>query len=316
MTTKHTPNLFREEAVQHAAMASLEGDVLRLSPAWTRWAYWILVLAFALALAYGAFGTFYQYGRGPAVVQVAGGRELTSAVSGTVESIAVQPGQRVAPGDVLVRLHAASEAAELAELERAFEQEIVKTLRDPGDQAAREALGALRTRKEIAAAQVAERSVRATRAGIVGDIRIHRGQLLERGDIVLTLLGDDARYLITAILPGQHRPEIRPGMRLRFEVDGYRHAYQELTVESVGAHVIGPNEVKRYLGQESADTVRIDGPVVLVLASSPASTFQAFDRTLELHSGMSGRAEVRFHKERILLSLMPGLRTFFRGGHG
>ena len=35
-------SLFREEALKHWAGHHQEGEILRLSPAWTRWAYWVL----------------------------------------------------------------------------------------------------------------------------------------------------------------------------------------------------------------------------------------------------------------------------------
>jgi membrane fusion protein (multidrug efflux system) len=159
-------------------------------------------------------------------------------------------------------------------------------------------------------------SVRAPQAGVIGDVRIRSGQLLSVGDVVVTLVGDQTRYSIVAMLPAQYRPQLRPGMSLRFEVNGYRYAYQEMSITSVGTQIIGPNEVKRYLGQQIDDTVKIEGPVVLVEAEPPAPTFEVDGRTFEFYHGMGGVAEARVRSESILLSLLPSLRVIVRGLRG
>ena len=58
-------------------------------------------------------------------------------------------------------------------------------------------------------------------------------------------------------------------MPLRLEIQGYRYAYQHLTVDSVGDEVVGPAEARRYLGDEIADAVQFAGPVVRVEAHLP-----------------------------------------------
>lgn len=287
----------------------MEGDVVRLSPIWKRWAYSVLATALATGLLYGVFATMYEYATGPAVVWVTGRTELTSPVSSTVSSIEVRPGQRVESGAVLVRFHAAREEAELDRIRREFDLELVKTLRDPSDHDARKKLTSLRAQLELAAARLDELSLRAPRAGVIGDVRIRPGQLIEAGDIVVSLIDEDPRCSIVAMLPAQHRPQLRPGMTLRFEVTGYRYAYQDLVIESVAAQIIGPAEVKRYLGQEIADTVAVEGPVVLVEARLSSPTFRVDDRSFEFFHGMNGVAEARVRKERILVAMLPSLRV-------
>ena len=71
---------------------------------------------------------------------------------------------------------------------------------------------------------------------------------------------------MVAFLPGEDRPLLKRGMPLRLEVQGYRYAYQQLTVDSVGDEVVGPAEARRYLGDEIADAVQFTGPVVKVEA--------------------------------------------------
>ncbi len=100
---------------------------------------------------------------------------------------------------------------------------------------------------------------------------------------------------------------------MRLELEGYRYAYQRLTVDSVGDEIVGPEEARRYLGEEIADAVSFEGPVVLVTAHLPSRTFRASGRTFELHGGMWGSAEVPVRSERILFILLPPLKSAFGG---
>lgn len=305
--TRRSKRLFREEALRHRA-ARCEGDVLRLSPEWTRWTYWLLMAAFAGGILYCALETLYEYASGPAIVWISGRVHVTAMVSSTVRSIEVRPGQRVESGQLLVLFHSAMETAELERVEREFELQLAKTLRDPSDEDARRALTKLRTEKEVAAARVEHLSLRAPEAGVIGDVRIRPGQHLAAGDIALTLEGDRRKCSIVAMLPAQYRPQLHPGMSMRFEVTGYRHAHQEMTITSVGAQIIGPSEVRRYLGQEIDDTVKIEGPVVLVEATPSSPTFTVDGQSFDYYHGMNGVGEARVRSESILLALLPSLR--------
>lgn len=301
--------VFREEALRHRAKGAGEGDVLRLSPDWINWTYWFTVAAFLAAIVYCAVGTLHEYASGPAVVWVSGQTHVTATVPGTVSSIEVEQGQKVEAGQILVRFSSPVETAELARIDREFEVQLARSLAEPANQTVKAALTALRTQREVAAARLEQLSVRAPQAGVIGDVRIRSGQLIAAGDVVLTLAGPDQRASVVAMLPAHYRPQLRPGLSLRFEVAGYRYAYQEMTITSVGAQIIGPNELQRYLGQELGDTVTVTGPIVLVEAAPPGPTFSVDGESFEYHHGMNGTADARVRTESILLSLIPGLRV-------
>ena len=108
-------------------------------------------------------------------------------------------------------------------------------------------------------------------------------------------------------MPGSYRPALKPGMAVRFEVAGYRYAYQHVTVDSVGDEVVGPAEAQRYLGTAQADSVALPGPVVVVKARLPR-TFEAEGGTFRYHPGMQGKAEIRVSSEPILLVLVLALK--------
>jgi membrane fusion protein (multidrug efflux system) len=97
------------------------------------------------------------------------------------------------------------------------------------------------------------------------------------------------------------------------ELTGFRYAYQRLIIDTVGNEVVGPNEARRFLGQEVADAVTLQGASVIVQAHLPARKFTANGRWHDYHDGMHGIAEARVRSERMVLALVPGLKTVFEG---
>ena len=303
--------LFRKEALDQLE-AGAKASLLRISPAWTRWTYWLVVSIVLGALVYSAIGTIDEYASGPVLIRADGRREVTALNPGTVAALDVHPGERVARGQILVHFDDANENAEFERLERQFELQLVKTLRDPSDQAARQSLIALRAQKELAQVRLDERTVRAPADGMVSDVRIRAGQHLSAGEIILVLVQPDASFSAVAMLPGQYRPLLRAGMPLRLEVEGYRYQYQHLTVEQVSDEVVGPAEVRRYLGEGVGDAVQISGPVVIVKGRLASPTFQVDGQPVRFHDGMLARGEVAVRTERIAIALVPGLRALVR----
>jgi biotin carboxyl carrier protein len=307
--------IFRKEALVALDDHAGSGELLHLSPSWTRWAYALLVLVIAGAVSFCLFASVGEYATGPAVVRVEGRTDLTAISAGTVAAVEVQPGQHVQAGQLLVRFYEAQEQAELTRLATEIEGQLVKLLREPNDQTARQSLTALRAQKELAEARVAERSLKAPRAGVVSDVRIRPGQLLAAGDLALSLVGDDARFVVVAFLPGRYRPLIATGMPLVLRLSGFPHALEHLAIDSVGDDVVGPAEAKRYLGPGLGDATVIDGPVVLVKASLPAHTFVNDDKTLSFYEGLPGIAEARVRGQRVLVALVPGLHWIVGDGN-
>lgn len=310
--------LFRKRAVDRFREGERgEGDVLRISPVWMQWSYWLLLAVLAGGLLFSWFGTVREYASGPAVVLTPGAGELTATAVGTVTSVDVQPGEQVEAGALLVRFYGAQEAAELRRIESEFKLQLVRRLRDPSDAGAGQALIALRAQRDLGRERLEQRFIRAPRAGTVGDVRVREGQHIAPGQILVSLAGEESASSLVAMLPGQYRPQLKPGMSLRFELQGYKYVYQHLLVSSVGEEVIGPAEAQRFLGQEIADAVDLTGPVVLVYARLPDQGFQSQGRDFRYHDGMWGVVELPVQSERILVTLVPALRTVFgRGGHG
>lgn len=307
--------IFRREALQHYAHGDAEGALLQLTPGWARFSYWMLLAVLAFALAYAFAGRVHEYAAGPAIVRVDGRLDLTARLDGTVATVSVQPGQHVVEGQPLVQLFTEQERAQLESLQQEFDLELLKELRDPGDQAARTNLSSLRAQRELATAKLAERLIRAPHDGVVSDVRVRPGGHLGVGDVILTLVNDDATLSLVALLPGRYRPMLHPGMPLRFELTGYRYEYRDLAIDSVGDEVVGPTEARRYLGPGLGDIVTIDEPVVLVHARLPSRQFTSNGEEFHYFDGQPAMAQARVRSEPIAVTLVPGLKALFHHGH-
>ncbi len=310
--------LFRREALETYQALDEANDPLRISPAWTRWSYWTMLGALVASLLFAYFGQVKEYAAGIAVVWMGNRGDVTTEAAGTVSAVEVTAGQRVQPGQALARMYDAQEAAELARLDQEFELQLINRLRDPADSGAEQALIGLRTQRQLATTRLGERTLRAASGGVASDVRVRPGQYLTAGQLVVSIVGDQEQNpTVVVLLPGEYRPQVRPGMPIRFEIAGYRYAYQRLTVESVGDEVVGPAEARRYLGPEIGDSVQPAGPVVILKARLARPDFTSEGHTYRFHNGMHGNAEVEVRSERILVTLVPGLKAIFHsGGHG
>lgn len=302
-------SLFRKEALDHYVGQRMEGDILRFDTRWLTWTYRIVVAAAAAAVLYVILFDVSEYASGVAFVRMEGRRPLTTLYPGTVETVHVEPGQHVEEGQVLVTLSAQNEEAELARANEEFALHLAQLLRDPGDGAAKQSLASLRPRRDQARALARARFIRATHAGVVTDIRARPGQYLEAHSVVLGLAPLDAQPTLLCVVPGDYRPMLKAGQALRFSLDGYKFEYREISVDTVGEEVIGPVEMKRYLGPEVADAFPIIGPSVLVKGRLRSRTFEADGRTYTYVEGLTGKVDVRVRSEPILITLMPALKA-------
>jgi hypothetical protein len=300
-------SLFRTEAAR-AAIAQGWGDVVRVAPSWLSWAYWLLVLLLVGSGAFVALGSISTYSTGPAVIRSTARSSLTARTAGNIAAVPVAPGDHVEAGSVIAQLDDLDQRASVERLGREFETQLRNHMLDAGDAGADQALRTLRLQLEQARTALDERSIRATAAGVISDIRVRAGQHVEPGDIAASVVDGSGGLEVVALLPGEDRPQLEPGMPLRLELAGYRYAYQALTIDSVSAEVIAPSEAKRVVGAEVADGLHLGGPVVLVRGRLAGSQFEHDGKTYSYHDGMLGTAEVPVRTERILFALVPGLR--------
>lgn len=304
----NTP-LFRDEAVQeHLRQQGRDGDVVRIAPEWAGAASWFLAVALAGILAFVVFGKTHRYATGPAVVRLVGQIELSSTVPGVVDSVHVLTGDRVRRGQLLIQFRSEDERAQFDKLRVDFDHALIEMLRNPDDSALQAAVGRLRAEMELARSRVEQRVLRATADGIVYDVRVRPGQALGPGEPAVSLVRAGQTYELVALIPGRFGPLMHPRQLLRFRITGYAHAEIVVPITTLGDGVVGPNEVRRILGQELGDAITIREPVLPVRASLQP-TFQADDTVYPLCNGLQGSAEVLVSEERLVYSLLPWLRS-------
>jgi len=300
--------LFRQEAIDAQALPRW-GEVIRVAPSWVGWAYWALLGLLIASMVYVWVGRVATYSTGPAIVRSTSREEIAARYAGNVQWV-VPGGARVAAGDVLVRLDDADARGELDQNQRQFDAQLRNHMLDPADQTADSALRSLRLELDRARLAMEGRLIRARIAGTVTEVLIQPGQRVEVGETVASLAGGSGGLELAVLLPGNDRPQLAPGMPLRLELAGYRFAYQTLTIDSVSTDVLSPSQALQALGAKDSDGVRVPGPVVLVHAHIPGTAFEVDGETFRYHDGMLGQAEVRVREERILYTLIPGLRRF------
>ncbi len=305
-------SLFRSEALAALETTSKPGAPLDITPHWVGRVYWLVLAAVSVGLSYLISASAGEYAEGPAVVRIEGRLDLATSAGGIIRAIEVQAGDRVKKGQILVRFQTTTEQQELAHINSEFELKLAALLVNPGDEAARQSLTALRAARELAEARLKDRAVIAPQDGVVANLRIRPGQSLAPGEVVTTLVDeDDAVYSVVALVPGQFRPMLKRGLKMRFSLEGFPHAYATVPIDSVGDEAVGPNEVRRYLGQELGDTLEVAGSLVLVRARLPRTTFVFEDKTYRYYDGIPGKVDVRVRSMPLLVMLFPAFKGLF-----
>jgi hypothetical protein len=305
------PSPFRPEAVAAYKARKDEGAALRLAPRWAAIVYWVLIALVAIGVSYLCLARINDYAEGPAVMLVEGQQAVTVRAPGTVSEVVVAIGQRVVAHQELVRLYDASEAASVAALEQQFEQALVERLQRPQDTTTAGTLAALLAQRDRARHDLAERTIRAPSGGVVGSVRLRPGQPVTAGQEALTLVSGEPGASMIAFLPASYGPLMKPGLTIRLELDGHPRIYQHTKVESFTTHASGPTAISQYLGDQLGDAIRVPGAVVLVRARMEKDSFIADEKQLAYRHGMTGKVNVRIRSQRMILSVIPGLKEVF-----
>jgi membrane fusion protein (multidrug efflux system) len=164
-------------------------------------------------------------------VEAAERATVTAQVTGTVTAIRFAEGQRVEPGSVLVELDSAREAAAVraaeAELRDARRQLQRLTGLPSGVGVSAADVDEARARRETAQARLAEaeaalaeRTVRAAFAGVVGLRKVSPGSLVEPGAEITTLATVD-RLKLAFQVPTELLPRLRVGLPVIARAPGF-----------------------------------------------------------------------------------------------
>lgn len=296
---------FRPQALaEHRGATAAPGRLVSTPRTWIRWAYPSLIGMVAAVLVAAAIIDVPTYSTGVSIITLEG-EQITSPMPGTVGELLVAPGGRVAIGDPVLRLRSPTEDAELAAAETDYRNALATFLTTPGNDGARNELAAISTRRQRAKAAVDARTLRAPAAGVIGDVRVRTGQLVNPGAELMKVAPSDEPSVI-ALLPGKDRPRLELGMTLQIDLPGYHKKREEAVIDVIGSQVIGPEEARHSVGGPIGDALPITGPVVLVHAHLTTRTFEAGGREYAFHDGMVGKAEVQVDHDSLLRVLLPG----------
>jgi multidrug resistance efflux pump len=304
--------LYRGEALEAHRTRGQEGVPVQLTPSWVRRTYPILVIAVLAALIVCSFLTVPTYSSGHAFIKV-DGTSITAPSSGTVDKVFVERGQAVKKGAVLVRMHAATEEAELTLATTELSNAMVQYLIDRSDEQTKKLLANASARVERAKAQVDTRVVRARKDGTISDVRIRLGDPLNTGDHILTIIDPGTKPEIVALLPGKDRPHLRTGMTLQVDLVGFKKVRERVEITSVGTEVIGGNEAAKAIGAQLADSAakQLQGGSFVIVKARLPSTFEANHETHRFYHGMQAFTEVKLKSKPFLVSLLPALEKYF-----
>jgi biotin carboxyl carrier protein len=309
--TPPEPTPFRPEAVAAYKARKDEGAALRLAPRWAAIVYWVLIALVVIGISYLCFARVNDYAEGPAVVIAEGQQAVTVRAPGTVSEVKVAVGDKVVAGQELVLLYGGTEAADLAATELQFERALVERMQRPDDTGAANGLAQLVAQRDRARHGLAEKTIRAPVSGTIATVRLRAGQPVQAGQEALTIVSGDGGVTLLCFLPASYAPLMKQGLTIRLELDGHPRAYQRTKVASFTTNASGPGAVSQYLGDQLGDTVPVPGAVVLVRGHMEETEFVADKKKLKYRHGMTGKVAVRVRSQRMILSLIPGLKEVF-----
>ncbi|MGC5702545.1 efflux RND transporter periplasmic adaptor subunit [Pseudomonas sp. NFXW11] len=154
---------------------------------------------------------------------------VPAEIGGRIVGLPIQSGQRVDRGQVLVQLNDAPQRGDLVRLQGTLENARVRlerlrrlvsvnaTSKEAFDNAQTDlttAKGAL----QALAAEIEQRTIRAPFAGTLGIRKVHLGQYVNPGDVLINLVGDQGLYVNFSV-PEQAQSQLRPGVTLQVLLD-------------------------------------------------------------------------------------------------
>ncbi len=304
-------SVFRPEAIDAHRRRRDRGHVVRVHSPWVNIVYWIIVAFFAAAAVYLCVGRVGEYASGVAVVVADERSDALAELSGVLEAVVVEPGERVQAGQVVAQLRDEGARAELAALQHQFDRRLIERLMDPRDAVAGQALVELSARREQAERAVERHSIRAPRSGVAGEVLLRSGATVAAGAPILSVVAADPEMSVLAAIPAARRPLIELGDRARVSLAGHRGVRLELPIVEVGDEALGPGAAARRLGSLLGDAVPITTAVVFVRVALPSEGFVIDGVTHRFHHGMAATVDIEVRSESLLISLFPGLERIF-----
>jgi len=304
-------SLYRPEALDSHRRRGHEGVVAELSPGWVRRTYHVLGGIMAIALVFSVTVKVPTYSTGTGVI-IYQGTPVTSPSPGTVDKVYAEEGQKVVVGDLILKLASDKEDADLAAARTAYEKAQAAYEMDAADETARKEIIETQNAFTHAQAAVDQKTIRAKSEGTVSGMHFARGQAVQFGDPICTVVPEGTAPEVWAFMPGSDRPRIHTDMPLQVEISGYQKGREKALIYEVGREITGAASIRAQLGPQIADALKLpqDGSFVIVKAKLPTRTFKVDHKTYRYFHGLGAKTEVRVDSKRFLVTLLPSLDKY------
>ncbi|MBV8757488.1 MAG: HlyD family efflux transporter periplasmic adaptor subunit [Deltaproteobacteria bacterium] len=304
-------SLYRPEALDSHRRRGHEGVVAELSPGWVRRTYYVLGTIMVIAVVFSVVIKVPTYSTGTGVV-IYQGTPVTSPSPGQVEKIYAEEGQKVLAGDLIVKLSSEKEDADLRAAKTAYEKAQAAYFMDKADETARKEIVETQNSYTHAQAAVDQKTIRAKTEGTVSGLHLTRGQAVQFGDPICSIVPEGTAPEIWAFMPGSDRPRVHAGMPLQVEISGYQKGREKAEIYEVGREITGAASIRATLGPQIADSLKLpqDGSFVIVKAKLPTRTFEVDHKTYRYFHGLGAKTEVRVESKRFLVTLLPSLDKY------
>ncbi|MFT3696207.1 MAG: HlyD family efflux transporter periplasmic adaptor subunit [Kofleriaceae bacterium] len=301
-------SLYRPEALQYHRKKGSEGVVAELSPKWTRRAYPFLLVTMLVAAIAGILVRVPTYSSGFGIVRRAS-MPVTALAQGNVEALYFQRGDTVKKGDRLAKLSSPKEEGDYAQVKAERDQAQTNYLFDEQDEQSRKQVKAATTALVHAQSVLDQRYVYATADGTVSDIHTDEGKAVQPGQELMRIIKPGTKPEILAFLPSTDRPRVKQHeMKLQVGVEGFKLKRPRLAIDSISEDVVGPSDIRRMVGQEVADTLKLPNEGVsfmVVKGTFDSDKFKSGHKIYELHDGMPAKVEIEIDTKPFLAEVFP-----------
>jgi multidrug efflux system membrane fusion protein len=299
-------SLYRPEALEYHRKKGAEGTVAELSPRWIKRAYPILGISMLVAILFGIFIRVPTYTTGYGLIHSAG-TPVTVPSTGTVEAIYVNRGDYVHLGDPVAKLASTKEDADYQQVNAESENALQTYLFDDQDEQARKSVKTATAALNHAISMQDLKIVRATAEGRVSDIHANPSKAVQMGDLVMQIIKPNTRYEVWAYLNSTDRPRIKPNMHLQVSIIGFNKKPAQLEITSISNDAVGAAEIRREIGQDLADTLKLsnEGSYILVKGEFAGDTIKVGKKEFSLHQGMSTKVEIKIDTKPFLVTIFP-----------
>ena len=281
------PGLFRAKALDRLSSPDQLDQLVRITSPESWLAFIALAAVIVAALVWGGAGSVPRTVAGQAILTEPGGiTNVPATAAGLVTGLDVDPGQVISAGEVVARIQPAGDAG-------------TPHVGTPG--------------------ATSTIPIRSPRDGRVVELLASPGDIVNIGDLIISLESDDDEIVAYVYVPDGPGKQIDPGMRVQLSpssVDSAQYGYLIGTVERVSEYPVTERGLMQLLSNDQlVQRFLDDGPIlqVIVTIEEDPSTPSGYKWSspkgppFELSNGTLATGAVVLDEQRPLDFVLPGL---------